>query len=132
MGIAVGPISGPPIDWQAIRQRRLDERRSERDRTQQQLEDIEAEVRRLEQDRRRIVTPDRVLWWGIGVLVVFSLVGMIAPLWAMSRTPTDFTPHLKLLSWAFAVIFGLLVGYFFIYAWWLTRRKNNARPAHVR
>jgi hypothetical protein len=39
--------------------------------------------------------------------------------------PTDFTPHLKLLFWAFALVFTLLVGYLLVYAWRLTRRKNK-------
>jgi hypothetical protein len=123
--LGVPPISPPRTDFGSIWARRHDELRSGRDRTQQQLEDNEAEVRRLEQDRKRIVEPDSALWWGIGVLVLFSAVGVIAPLWAMTRTPTDFTPHLKLLFWSFAGTFGLLLIYFVIYASRLTRRKNN-------
>lgn len=115
----------PPTDYHAIWARRHDELRSLRDRAGQQVEDIDAEVERLDRDRERIVKPDYMLWWAVAILALFSAVGVIAPLWAMSRTPQILTPHLKALFWAFAVVFGLLVAYFIIYAWRLTRRKND-------
>jgi hypothetical protein len=127
--LRVSPLSfgAPPTDYGAIWARRHDELRSERDRTQQQLEDVQGEVRRLEQARDAIVKPDGRLWQGIAVLILFSVIGVIAPLWALSRTPTDFTPHLRLLFWGFSVVFGLLVAYFVTYAWRLTRKTGSAR-----
>lgn len=126
--INLPPISPPPTDFTAIRARRHDELRSERDRTQQQVEDLQAEVRRLGQAREAIVKPDGLLWQGIVVLILFSAAGVIAPLWAMSRTPGDLTPHLRLLFWGFSGAFGLLVVYLVFHVWRLTRKNNNRRP----
>ena len=119
------PITPPAADFTAINVRRRDERRSEQDRTQQQVEDLEGEVRRLEQARAAIVKPDGLLWQGFIILILFSLIGVIAPLWAMSRTPRDLTPHLSWLFWSFSAAFGLLVAYFAFHAWRLTRTKNR-------
>lgn len=123
------PNLRPHTDYQAISARRSDERRSARDRTQQQFEDVEAEVRRLEQDRERIVKPDSMLWWGIAILILFSGAGVIAPLWAMSRTPESLTSHLQDLFWAFAVVFLVLLGYFVVYGWRLAHRKKDHQTA---
>jgi hypothetical protein len=117
-----------PADYTAINARRRDDLRSERDRTHQHLEDLEGEVRRLEQARAAIVKPDKLLWQGFLILFVFSGVGVIAPLWAMSRTPRDLTPHLSWLFYGFAVMLTILIGYFAGHAWRLTRgRKRTAR-----
>lgn len=122
----IGSISGPDrTDHQAIWARRYDERRSARDRAQQQFEDVEAEVRRLEQDRKRIVKPGAMLWWGIAILVLFGGVGVVAPLWAMSRTPQSLTPHLQDLFWAFVVVFVVLLVYFVVYGWRVSHRRKN-------
>lgn len=42
---------------------------------QQQVQDYEAELRRLQEAHAEVVRPDARLWWGVGIVVVFAAVG---------------------------------------------------------
>lgn len=112
-------------DYTATNARRRDDLVSERERALQRVDDLEAEVLRLRQDRGRIVRPDKRLWWGIGVLVYFTIVGIALPTWVMSRGPRDLTPHIRLLFWAFASGLAALVAYVVLYLFSLTTGNSG-------
>jgi len=78
-----------PSDYGAIRARRLDELLADHVRAKQQAEDLEAELLRLEQEHATIVRPDVRLWWGIGILIVFTILGVVIPLGVMITGPHD-------------------------------------------
>lgn len=99
--------------------------RSAADRTEQQVEDIELELKGLRQRRDAIVKPGRQLWPGLLVLGWLSLVGVIVPLWEMSRGPDRFTLFVKLQFVFFVAGYVPLLAYFV----WFTIRLSRARSA---
>jgi hypothetical protein len=97
--------------------------RSAADRTEQQVEDIELELKGLRQRRDAIIKPGKQLWPGLLVLAWLSLVGVIIPLHEMSRGPQQFSPFVRWHFWFFVVGYVPLVGYFV----WFTVRLSRAR-----
>ena len=85
----------PPADWEAIEARRRDDHSANHERAEQQVEDLESEVRRLRQARDAIVRPQG-LGWGLIILGYFAVVGVVVPILLMSRGPQDLTP---LMGW---------------------------------
>jgi hypothetical protein len=93
------------------RARRRDGLRANVERTRQQVEDIEGEVVRLRRSREAIVRP-KGLGWGLLVLAVFTIVGVIIPVWLMSRAPKRLTAHLgEIVFWLFLSGLLALLGY---------------------
>ncbi len=118
-------------DWRAIRARRRDELVASHERGQQQVEDLEGEVRRLRQARDAIVRPQG-LGWGLGILGYFAVVGVVVPILLMSRGPKDLTALMGTLVVAgFCSGLVALLGYMAILALRLSRRRS-ATAKHER
>ncbi len=113
----------PPTDHGVTRARREDELRAADERARQQVEDYEAELRRLQQAHAEIVRPDARLWWGVGILGIFAIVGVGLPAWEMSQGP-DNLASVQWLFWPFAISLALLIGYIVIYLVKLTSDHN--------
>jgi hypothetical protein len=125
-GLHLAPIVTPPqTDYGAIRARREDELRATDDRARQQVEDYEAELGRLQQEHAEIVQPDARLWWGVGILGVFAILGVGLPTWIMSQGP-DNLASVRWVFWPFAISLALLIGYIVIYLAKLTGNRNQA------
>jgi len=118
-----GLIATPRTDYGVTRARREDELRAADDRGRQQVEDYEAELRRLQQAHAEIVRPDARLWWGVGVLGIFAIVGVGLPAWVMSQGP-DNLASVRWLFWPFAISLALLIGYIVVYLVKLTSDRN--------
>lgn len=125
--MAIPPTSS--TDWQAIRARRYDDLVTNRERASQRVEDLEAELARLRLDHKRVVRPDGRLVWGLVVLAVFTLVGVVTPLWVMSHGPQNITAHIRLLFWAFSAALAVLFGYMVVYLATLLNRKGTSPSA---
>ncbi len=118
----------PQTDHGAIAARRSDDLLANHSRAQQQVEDLEAELHRLEQEHAEIVRPDARLWWGIAILIAFTVLGVVLPLWVMSTGPHDLAP----VRWVFYPFIGslaLLIGYIVVYLVQLTRNKPDQPTA---
>ena len=105
------------------RARREDELRTADERAQQQVEDYEAELKRLQQAHAEIVRPDARLWWGVGILGIFAIVGVGLPAWVMSQGP-DNLASVWWLFWPFAISLALLIGYIVVYLVKLTSDRS--------
>ena len=104
---------------------RRDSLQSDLVRAEQQIQDIKYELLRLKGERKRIVRPQG-LGWGLTVLSYFTLVGVIGPLWLMSRGPDRLTAHLgETVFWAFASGLVLLLGYMAALALRLARGRRT-------
>jgi len=121
-------VKSPPTDYGAIRVRRLDELLADHVRAQQQAEDLEAELLRLEQEHAEIVRPDARLWWGIGILIVFTILGVVIPLGVMTTGPHDLA-QVRWVFYPFIVSLLALIGYIAIYLAQLTRSKSDQPTA---
>jgi hypothetical protein len=100
------PLIPPVPQYVALGEQRRDALRANLDRAQQQEEDIEGEVGRLQPARDAIVRP-KGLGWGLVVLSVFTVVGVINPVWLMSRAPERLSAHMgEAVFWLFFI--GLL------------------------
>lgn len=107
---------------------RRDSLQSNLARADQQVEDIKYELVRLTQERKRIVRPQG-LGWGLAVLGYFTLVGVISPLWLMSRGPDRLTAHLgESVFWTFASGLALLLVYMAALALRLARGRRISQP----
>jgi hypothetical protein len=95
---------------------------------QQQVQDYEAELRRLRAAHAEIVRPDARLWWGVGIVVVMAAVGVALPLWVMAQGPRDLA-SVRWLFWVFAAALATLLAYIVAYLIQLTRRKQPRDPA---
>lgn len=102
-------IAVPP-DRSGIDARRRDEPIARRERAAQRVEDCEGELQRLEQEHLEIGRPDRRLWYGIAIVVVFMLVGVALPLWAMSQGGKNLA-SVQRMFWPFTTAVALLVIY---------------------
>jgi len=121
-------VPEPQTDYGAIAARRSDELLANHARAQQQVEDLEAELHRLEQEHAEIVRPDARLWWGIAILIVFTVLGVVFPLWVMTTGPHDLAP----VRWVFYSFIGslaALIGYIVVYLVQLTRNKPDQPTA---
>ena len=122
-------VPPPPTDYAAIAARRSDDLLANHARAQQQVEDLEAELRRLEQEHTEIVRPDARLWWGVGILIVFTALGVVLPLWVMAADPHDLAPVRWWVFYPFIGSLALLIGYIVVYLVQLTRKKPDQSAA---
>jgi hypothetical protein len=72
------------------------------EREKQCVEDYQDESRRLQQDHAQIIRPDKRLWFGVAVLVIFTAVGVAWPIFLMSQGPTDLA-QVRLAVWPLMV-----------------------------
>jgi len=114
----------PQTDHGAIAARRSDELRANHGRAQQQVEDLEAELHRLEQERAEIVRPDARLWAAVVILVILTVLGIVLPLVVMATGPHN----LASVRWVLYLFIGslaALIGYIVVYLVQLTRNKQD-------
>ena len=114
----------PPADYVAIAARRSDDLLANHERAQQQVVDLEAELRRLEQEHADIVQPDARLWFGVGILIVFTILGVVVPLGVMATGPRNLSP-VRWVLYLFIGSLALLIGYIVVYLVQLTRNKQD-------
>lgn len=95
---------------------------------QQQVQDYEAELRRLQVEHSEVVRPDARLWWGVGIVVIMAAVGVALPLWVMAQGPRDLA-SVRWLFWVFVAALASLLAYIVAYLVQLTRRKQPGDPA---
>jgi hypothetical protein len=115
-------VSTPP-EYVALDAQRRDAIFADLAKAEQRLEDIEDELGRLTRERDAIGRP-KGLGSGLAVLGFFTVVGIIVPLWIMSRGPDRLTAHLgEVVFWLFfAGLLGLLG-----HMSWLALRLSVAR-----
>jgi len=111
-----------PVDRSQIEVRRYDEARAANERAQQRVEDYEDELRRLREAHAEIVRPDARLWWGVGILIAFAIVGVALPAWVMSQGPKDLAT-VQWLVYPFGGALAILLAYIVVYLAQLSRRK---------
>jgi hypothetical protein len=114
----------PPSDFRATAARRYDELLASHARATQRVEDYEAELGRLQLEQAEIVRPDARLWWGIGILVIFAILGVALPLWVMAEGPHDLV-RVRWVFYPFAGSLAALIIYIVIYLVQLTRSKRD-------
>ena len=110
-------------DARATAARRHDELVAAHQRALQRVEDYEGELRRLRLAHAEIVRPDARLWWGIGIVVAFAVVGVAVPLWVLGQGPRDLA-SVRWLFWLFAAALAALLGYIVVYLVLLTRTRQ--------
>jgi hypothetical protein len=111
-------------DFRATAARRRDGLVTAHQVAQQQVQDYEAELRRLQAAHAEIVRPDARLWWGVGIVAVFAAAGVALPLWVMAQGPKDLA-SVRWLFWPFAAALAALLAYIIAYLAQLTRRKQS-------
>ncbi len=114
----------PSADYVAVAACRSDDLRANHERAQQQVVDLEAELRRLEQEHAEIVRPDARLWWGVGILIVFTILGVVVPLGGMATGPRDLAP-VRWVLYPFIGSLMFLIGYIVLYLIQLTRNRRD-------
>jgi hypothetical protein len=62
--------------------------------------------------------------WGVGIVVVFAVVGVAVPLWVMGQGPGDLA-SVRWLFWLFAAALAALVAYIVVYLALLTRAEPS-------
>ena len=116
----------PQTDHGAIEARRSDELRANHARAQQQVEDLQAELDRLEQEHAEVVRPDARLWAGAVILVVLTVLGIVVPLAVMATGPRDLA-QVRWVLYPFLASLAVLIGYI---VWYLAKltgdRQDNA------
>jgi hypothetical protein len=120
-------IPAPGFDDRETATRRHDDLRASDARAQQQVEDLEAELHRIEREHTEIVRPDGRLWSGVGILIVFTLLGVVLPLVVMATGPRDLVA-VRWVLYPFIVSLAALVGYIVRYLRSLTRNKPDQPP----
>jgi hypothetical protein len=98
---------------------------TEKERTEQHLEDAEVEAGRLRERRDAIVRPDAQLWIGIGVLLYPTIVGIVFPVLTMVGGPTAFTGWIRTLGVLFVTALVWLLGYMVYLATRLSRGRRR-------
>jgi hypothetical protein len=121
-------VSEPQTDRVAIAARRADDLRANHARAQQQVEDLDAELRRLGQEHAEIVRPDARLWPGVGILILFTILGVVVPLGVMATGPHELA-QVRWVLYLFIVSLVALVGYIVVYLAQLTRKKPDQSAA---
>ena len=124
MQLPLIPPLAPTTDYSATEARRYDELVASHVRARQQVEDYEAELGRLRLDHAEIIRPDVRLWWGVGILIVFTALGVALPLWVMSQGPHDLAP-VRWVFYPFALSLAALIVYIVVYLIQLTRNKPD-------
>ena len=122
--IAPVQIPSPGIDDRETAARRYDDLRASDARAQQQVEDLEAELHRIEREHTEIVRPDGRLWSGAGILIVFTILGVALPLGIMATGPHDLA-QVRWVLWPFIGSLVVLIGYILGYLVQLTRKKPD-------
>lgn len=99
-----------PPEYVALDIQRRDALRNELARATQRVEDLDGERDRHQRSRDAIVRP-KGLGWGLIVLAFFTFVGVIIPIWLMSRAPKRLTAHFgEVVFWLFfAGLLALLI-----------------------
>lgn len=122
-----------PPEYVALDIQRRDALRADIARAKQQVEDLKAELARLQNARDKIVRP-KGLMGGLVVLGFFTLVGVVIPIWLMSRGPTRLTAHLgEVIFWLFFVGLLALLGYMAVLALRLSGwRRSSGTDRHRR
>ena len=124
----LGAAAAPSTDYRATEARRHDELIASHERAAQHVEDYEAELVRLRQEHAEIVRPDARLWWGIVILIIFTVLGVVLPLWVMTTGPRD----LAAVRWVFYPFIGslaALIGYIVVYLVQLTWNRHDQPTA---
>jgi preprotein translocase subunit SecE len=121
-------MTGPFTDSGAIAARRHDELLANHARAKQQVEDYQAELGRLRMEHAEIVWPDARLWWGVAILIVFTVLGVVLLLWVMATGPHDLTA-LRWVLYPFIGSLVVLIGYIVVYLVQLTRNKDGQSTA---
>jgi hypothetical protein len=112
-------------DYGAIEARRADELRASHARAQQQVEDLEAELDRLEKEHAEIARPDARLWAAAVILVILTIVGIVIPLGVMATGPRDLA-QVRWVLYPFLGSLALLIGYIVWYLAKLTQTKDKS------
>jgi hypothetical protein len=110
-------------DARAAAARRHVELAAARQRALQQVEEYESECRRSLREHAFIMSPDVRLWWGVGIVVAFAVVGVAVPLWVLGEGPKDLAT-VRWLFWLFAAGLAALLGYIVVYLALLTRSRQ--------
>lgn len=121
-------LANSKTDYVAIGERRRDELSKADQRAEQRVEDYESELNRLRQAHAEIVRPDRRMWAGVVILVLFAIAGVAVPLWVMSRGPASLA-QVRWTFYLFAAGLAALLLYIVWYLRGLTRRKPNNAPS---
>lgn len=120
-------MPAPGIDDRETAARRYDDLRAGDSRAHQQVEDLEAELHRLEREHTEIVRPDGRLWWGVGILIGFTFLGVVLPVYVMATGPHGLAP-VRWVLYPFLLSLAALIGYIVVYLVQLTRKKPD-QPA---
>jgi hypothetical protein len=115
-------------DHVAIAARRIDDLRANHVRAQQQVEDLEAELLRLEQEHAEIVTPDARLRWGIVILILLTVLGVVLPVCVMATGPRDLAA-VRWVLYPFLLSLAALIVYIVVYLVQLTRNEPDQPTA---
>lgn len=125
------PIAPPPFkeghQRQIEAQERID-RRGEIERVRQQVRDLTDEEQRCINNYYAVERPRGLLYSGLAVLMYYSLVGLVLPLYYLSTEPEDFTPEIKSLLYWFLTGLGALFVYMTRAALRLGRVRNLEFP----
>lgn len=122
LGLGVGYIGTPtPSALVALDAQRYDALRDEVDRAARQVEDLEAEVKRRELARDRIGRPKGLLA-GLIVLGIFTVGGVIYPIWLMGHAPKDLT---RSISHPVFIVFVVGLVVLLGYMGWLALRLSG-------
>jgi hypothetical protein len=119
------PPSNPPpsADMSQYELQRRDDLAANYERSQQRVEDSQDELWRLQDVHAEIIRPDKRLWFGVTVLVVYAAVGVAWPLFVMSQGPTDLA-QVRWVVWPFMAALLILIVYVVVYLATITRRKS--------
>ena len=82
--------------------------------------------RQLREAHEEIVRSDARLWWGVGILIAFAIVGVALPTWIMSQGPKDLAT-VQWLVYPFGGALTILLAYIVVYLAQLSRRKPPLR-----
>jgi hypothetical protein len=81
-------------------------------------------LRRVEQEHVEIARPDARLWWGAGILIVFTILGVVVPLVVMATGPRDLAP-VRWVLYPFLGSLAALIAYIVVYLVQLTQSKPD-------
>lgn len=120
---SVGTLFPTPPEFIALRGQRHDGLIDDVDEASKKVEDLEGEVTRLTRARDLIVRP-KGLGAGLLVLALFTVVGVIYPIWLMGHAPKDLNrgishPVFIMFSGALVILFG--------YMGWLALRLSRGK-----
>lgn len=121
----VFPPSVQHVSYSVLDAQRRDALLSDVAQAKQRVEDLQQEFDRLQRARDAVVKP-KGLGGGLIVLGFFTLVGVIIPIWLMSRAPQRLSAHLgEVVFWLFLVGLLALLGYMTVLALRLSGWRKN-------